>query len=201
MTCRGTGKTAGMGGIPRECRICDGEGKVLKAVESIQPIQAVAEKTTPKTLEPQAIEPIKAAPKSKAKKPTPEPIEPITETMPGFEEPKKPIFAGYDDDFMEAILSELSMEPAAWTRKYQHIKKLFSVDISGQIGQVVSKVERNSIRLLYAQTQKIAPRKIDNMAMQDNVAAKDTDYLVYAAKDKAEQEEKEKKAKKSASTA
>ncbi len=180
-SCKGRGIFAGMGGIEKSCAACDGSGRVLKGAQEPKP----------------AVEKKKAS-KSKAKE-----IETVTVTE-AFESMgvpievvqeaaaiKEPIFSGYSDEFMEAILDEVAMEAMAWKKKYSHVTELFQFSpITRQLEETISKVARNGIREAYALSKPRPPRQIDLQKYQDQVAESDAQYLSYKAHEKAKLEAK-----------
>ena len=88
---------------------------------------------------------------------------------------KKPIFEGYSDSLMEALLDEPKMPLIDWKKKHMRNNELFIIgkkergnDVIGQ--ELLDLHMRNSIRLLYAQSKPIAPRRVNTLAAQDNAA-------------------------------
>lgn len=192
--CKGLGTTRGIGGIPRDCLVCDATGKVesksgcetvehlpdlpkveLVSLEQIFPgVTAIAEKMAN---EPVAIQPQEVKEKE------------IKNNEP------KPIFAGYSDSLMKAILEENLMSGPEWKQKHKNNNELFITQNDQIIGEILDVRDRASIRELYALSKPRAPRKVNLAASQDLAAKADPQYLKYEKemKAKAEQESKAKK--------
>jgi hypothetical protein len=83
-----------------------------------------------------------------------------------------PIFSGYDDEFMRAILAEPSMTTEEWRAKY------------GLIAGGMDIRQRHEIRVMYAASKPIAPRSVDLKAAQDMTVAGDPEYKNYVQQEK-----------------
>jgi len=84
----------------------------------------------------------------------------------------KPIFAGYDDELMRAVLDEPNMTTENWRLKYTGVSIATSVR------------ERHSIREMYAQSQLVVDRKVNLSASQDAAIEDDADYKKFVADEK-----------------
>lgn len=179
--CRGQKSYAGIGGIYKKCEKCSGTGTIESEVVILPTVQIE-----------ETIEPIVKQKKSKQRK-----LEPITEDLP-FEEKeevaqvldvtveKKPIFPGYDDELMLAILDEPRMQALDWAKKYAHVKGLFCISpITGLQDELITKVQRASIRSMYGQRQTIAPRKVDLQRAQNEASKTDAEYAAFAMQERA----------------
>ncbi len=168
----------GMGGININCRICKGEGViVVEPSELYKIVEAI----------PEAVEPVKAAPvevvEPVKKIKIDVPVEAMVETLPLDLSPiVTDIFPGYSNDMMQALFDENKMDAIKWRQKYKGIKELFKVS-GALIDEVVSKVERNAIRELYARSKPVAPRVVDTLGMQDAGVGADKDYSKYKAQE------------------
>ena len=175
--CRGQKKYIGMGGIERDCEVCDATGTVKKI--SLKPAAPVAEV--------EHVEPVAAAevievievietiasiePNSVVDVQSEVQIQAITETHAPTVK-TGPIFAGYDDELMRAVLAEPTMTTENWRLKYA------STSITTDVRQ------RHSIREMYAASQPIADRKVDLSASQDAAVNDDVDYKKFVANEK-----------------
>lgn len=189
--CRGRKSISAMGGLTKECPGCLGVGKVeapkvmavptmsnepianadMFPVDSVDISKKHVDKIELCSLEdifPGVTEGVKA-----------QEIEPKKKEQ---EKPKQ-LWPGLDDDFVLAILDEPRMDPMAWAAKYKHVSRLFGAHmVTGQHGELMSKVQRNTMRLMFAQSQIAAPRKVDIMSGMDAIADKDPEYQRYAKK-------------------
>lgn len=169
--CRGRKNISAMGGLTKECPGCLGVGKVdapkvlAAPTMSNEPIATVdmfegkQEFCTLEEIFPGVTEGVKA-----------QEIEPKKKEQ---EKPKQ-LWPGLDDDFVLAILDEPRMDPMAWAAKYKHVTRLFGANmVTGQHGELMSKVQRNTMRLMFAQSQVAAPRKVDIMSGMDAIGEAD----------------------------
>jgi len=208
--CRGQKKVSGMGGITRDCRACSGTGEVdapelitltpveiESKVETVPFSQVLKEMDVPNSV---IVEMANAATnevaaainnKNKRSRSRRKPIgavENITESVV-----PAPIFAGYSDALMTALLDEPKMPLQDWKKKYMRNNELFIIGKDGRgvdqiVGELLPLEHRNTIRLLYAQSKPVAPRKVNLKDMQDNMAAFDPDYARYEREQKAKAE-------------
>lgn len=189
--CRGQKKYVGIGGITKDCIECDGTGTVEQEMPKL--VREIASPEPEPEPEPQP-EPVKQAPPKKrpsraksAKSAAVKAPDVKPEVKPG------PIFPGYDDEFMRAILDEPKMDPLAWAAKYKHVDRLFGMTITGHFGELTTKVQRAGIRESYAMKTPMAPRVVDLSASQDAATKGDSEYASYQAKEKKALEEQKKK--------
>ncbi len=177
LTCKGLGHVNGMGGILRDCKVCDGVGKIKK----VEPVDI-------------SVEPVDETPEivQMAQASTDEIVEAIAssrideeskkQTLP---KKKEPEVVETLDELTQAALDEPKMTTEQWRTKYP------------KIAEITDTRQRHEARVLYASRKAPAPRKVNLGAMQDDVALKDSDYLAYEAKENARLEREE--AKKGAS--
>jgi len=182
--CRGQKEYAGIGGIVKKCEVCDGKGTVekiaLKAVKNsdIEDVKKSDTKPSVKTKR----KAVKAEVETVSLKDVLSEVgvpDEVTEEM--FPEDAEitmvtaapgPIFAGYDDEFMRAILAEPSMTTEAWRDKY------------GLIAGGMDIRQRHEIRVMYAASKPIAPRSVDLGKAQDMTAMSSPEYKAYAQQEK-----------------
>jgi hypothetical protein len=169
-TCRGYKKVNGIGGIERDCHKCSGKGTV--APEAVVVTQMAAAATD------EIVEAIK--------KKEPEVSPAKNAQLPVGDA----IFPGYSNELMSALLDEPKLPLQEWKKKHMRNTELFVVakDMRGQdqiVNELLDLHMRNSIRLLYAQSKPVAPRKVNAMAAQDMAARSDADYVRYEKQQKA----------------
>ncbi len=195
LKCRGQKEYAGMGGIMKDCEVCNGTGKVepvkLEIVENKKEIEHVEP-----VKEELKVETVSAA---EAFASMGVPAEVVKEAMANpplivSQGEILPLNAPVIDEFMQAVLDEPRMDPISWQAKYKHVSRLFGVDITGHFGELVTKVERAAIRANYASTQVIAERTVDLSVSQDSVSNSDPEYAAFTAQEKKLKAEAEKKA-------
>lgn len=180
--CRGQGQVAGMGGIMGDCSECNGVGKVSKAIETqdfvvaserIESVQVSAVDIIEKPVD-EMSEVVHEKVKSPKKKKTK-----LGKSLGAYKEPE------ILDDITRACLEEPSMDPLAWKHKYQNVEGLFAKSfITGQQEELITKVQRASIRASYAMQRPIAPRTVDMGKSQDIASKNDSEYKAYKVKEK-----------------
>ena len=169
MTCKGLGHVNGMGGLQRECKVCDGVGKIEKVETvdtSIKPVDKIEEivQISHEIMESMASVDIDEA-LGKQTLPKKKEVEAV-ETL---------------DELTRAALDEPKMTTEQWRAKYP------------MIAEITDTRQRHDARVLYASRKPAAPRKVNLGASQDDVALKDSDYLAYEAKENARLEREEAK--------
>lgn len=172
LACKGLGKVNGMGGLQRDCKACDGVGKVESKpiVDSVDILEKPVDKT------PEIVHVEMAASAA------------IDEQSSKQTLPKKKEAAVVEtlDEITLACIEEQRMDPIAWKQKYQHVEGLFAKSmITGQMEEIISKVERAAIRTSYAMQTPAAPRIVDLNKAQDAAGKSDPDYIAYQNKEKA----------------
>ena len=170
LTCKGLGKVSGMGGLQRDCKVCDGVGKV----EDKKPGDVLDD--VYKSLDAKYVDAVDT------------PVKPVEETPEIVHEVKKKEVEAVEtlDEITKACIEEPRMDPISWKNKYQHVEGLFCKSIiTGQMDEVISKVERAAIRTSYAMQTPAAPRKVNLNKAQDNAGKADPDYIAYQNKEKA----------------
>lgn len=198
--CRGQKQYAGIGGVMKDCGVCNATGLVDYVELKVVKVEVVINDATPNS---PVVEPIvEAAPKKKkAKKKVaaegdkcPETADMATvsaEFVPPQPAPvaqkqesgvKEPIFPGYPDELMEAVLAEPTMNSEDWRKAYPAIAD--SSDVR----------TRHGIRVMYAQSRVSAPRKVNLGAAQDSAIKGDPEVAAFEAKEKARLEAESKKA-------
>ncbi len=216
-TCRGQKKMNGIGGIPRDCWTCKATGSIEKEVPKLATIPeneilTVAIPTPLKISVPTDLQEMINPPEYKTELCSLEDIFPgVTQGVKEAEAKKKEveaasqnpvkkaIFEGYSDALMEALLDEPKMPLIDWKKKHMRNAELFVLGKDSRGNDVIGTELldlhlRNSIRLMYAQSKPIAPRKVNTMAAQDMVAKKDPDYVKYEREQKAKAENEARKA-------
>ncbi len=208
--CRGLGWKRGMGAIEKDCITCDATGKVeqksgcetisllpeagkveLVSLEEIFPgVAAIAKEIEAEVVNIEPIEP-KVEPEAII-----ESIEPIKKKEIENDKPK-PIFAGYSDALMVALLEEKSMAGPAWKQKHKNNNELFVTSNGQIIGEILDVRDRASIRELYAMSKPVAPRKVNLSAAQDMAASSDPQYMKYEKEMQAKAQQESKSQKKS----
>ncbi len=179
--CKGRGKRV-VGGMESDCRSCDGDGKVAVATElcSLADIFPGIEKSF-------EVEPIHSVNSSEPK----EVAEPVKKKEKKAEvELPEPLFPGYSDELIRAILEEGQMSGSAWKEKHKNNNEVF-ITLNGTIiSEILDVRARASIREMYAMSRPAAPRKVDLSAAQDAAASSDAEYLKLVEQDKAKQKVK-----------
>ncbi len=89
---------------------------------------------------------------------------------------KEPIFLGYEDEFMRGILAESSMDTEAFKKAYPSIVETTDVR------------QRNEIRVMYAQSKPMKPRKVNLAAQQEATIQNDAEFKAFDAQYKKAQE-------------
>lgn len=169
VTCRGSGRVNGMGGLLKDCKVCGGDG-TLEKLSIAKDVEDKPKKLAVKEEAPKVTSKRVTFKKAPAVRSDAEPIVAAT----------KPIVPPVIDEVTQACLEEPRMEASAWRQKYQHVPGLFGKSmITGQIEEAISKVQRAAIRASYAMTQPIAPRTVDLSAAQEKASLKDADYLSF----------------------
>ncbi len=194
--CRGQKEYAGIGAIMKPCEPCGATGLVeqikLKPVEKIDISSERVEKEEENvhipegTTEVCSLEDIFPGVSKAMEEATTKMAEVITkdlsESSEDFPKPtvtvkkkepeiKQPIFNGYSDAMMEALIAESLMDSEEWKRKYPHVA-----------GMGVR--ERQSIMAMYAQSKPTAPRQVDLGKAQDGAVKGDPEYAAFQAKEK-----------------
>jgi len=183
--CKGLKKYSGIGGIMKECDVCDSRGKISapKPVASIIPV--IEPEVKPKRKRASAVKAV---------------LEPVTDEMfdnlhsleevaPGIEEAKKKETPSIKNetpksvytDLEIALLAEMGMDGIEWRKKYSYVKELFVVN-GDKIDELMSKVDRTYARESIARRQVIAPRKVSMSAAQDKSVADDASVIAFEAK-------------------
>lgn len=201
-----------MGGLIKDCWTCDGSGKVERVERNIEAlVTGVSINDEGSIVEGSIVgicEPLKSVDNIPANKIEEIPvsqveiIEAIKKKEVEVAGIKKPIFEGYSDALMVALLEENKMPLPKWKEKHKLNNELFISALDAGSGQMVIVQElmdigsRNVVRQMYAQSLPVAPRKVNNMAAQEDMAAlsNDPDYVAYERKQKqlAEKEAKRK---------
>ena len=196
-TCRGQKRLVGIGGIEKDCVTCDGTGQVNapKLVVSVAPVAPVTVIEAEVIATPVTVTPVTKGKRKSRAKPKAMDIAGVSVTQASKSDAifvelaplePEPIFPPYEDEFMRAILEELTMDPFAWADKYKHVTSLFGISkITNQPCELITKVQRANIRTDYAYSKPISPRTDAMKASQEAVAEKDGAYQNYVAQEKA----------------
>lgn len=189
-SCRGRKQVMGVGGMLKDCKACSGVGQ-LKLKDVAKPsVEATVESLD--ALQESIAQPsIEASTAIKAEaKPVLEPdvVEQPTEVESSVTAGASPVVATPVDPVLEAILAEPGMKPDEWRAKYRNVPGLFAQAANGMLDELVSKVERENRRRLYAASQPRVKRKVNLGAQQDGVVEKDAEYKAFKAREDAKRE-------------
>ena len=200
--CRGQKEYAGMGGIMKECEVCDGTGKVAIVDMSVNDIDKGEEIVSVEHSE-EELDMVESVTDSDIGdvKVSDVTVTLVTEAQASEQidnQPKQtlPLKQPELDELMQAVLAEPGMKPEDWARKYAHVDRLFGMTITGHHGELVTKVQRAEMRATYASQQPKADRQVDLKVAQDMASKTDPDYAVYQAEEKKLAEASKKKAAK-----
>ena len=160
-----------MGGIVKDCKACDGKGRIPVKVETSTVSNPVIDMATKATSE--VVSAVKSKRKSRAKVKEPVTADMFQDTCT-LQEIFMPIGVVQAlDPMMEAVLAEPNMTTEEFRRKYPGIAETTSVR------------DRHGMRVMYASEQKIAPRTVDVSASQDACVSGDAEYKAFEAKEAA----------------
>jgi hypothetical protein len=189
--CKGQKKYAGLGGIFKDCEVCNATGKVDIETKAKKPKEAVKKEEirAPK------IESISAEEMFKELGVPDDVIDAsLGKSKAAY---KEPIFPGYSDELITAILDEPRMEALAWENKYKHVKELFGINVLTQKpDQLMTKVQRAGVRAAYGAhvAQMNAPRAVDLSFAQNEAAKTDALHIAFEQREKSRIEKEAAKA-------
>jgi len=190
--CRGLKQVAAIGGIVKDCWICDATGKV--EIEEAPILEVIQSKMTPEdapvlvpldvVLADAQLRQVTAdlevkldSGVSSEAQPTVIQNETVVDTPPNYA-----VQLGVSEELLGAVLDEPRMKPDEWRMKYKGVAGLLGPNGTDEI---MTKVERASLRERYALMQPIAPRKVNLGASQDAAVNTDVEYLKFKAQEDA----------------
>ena len=177
--CLGQKGYYGIGGLYRDCDVCDKTGKI----EAPKRLEAIPEEPVTQTVSvseafasmgiPAAIIAEAAATEAVDKA--------LAQSQANFKKKEETKV----DELMQAVLDEPRMTPEMWKAKYQHVERLFGRSIiTGCMEEMISKVQRAQMRANHAMQTPMAPRTVDLGKAQDMAVQSDPEYKAYVAQEK-----------------
>lgn len=197
--CRGQKKYAGIGGVMKDCEVCDSTGFIERELKIVP--QPVVQESVQVPEGASVVEDESAASDTAVADEKDQDLSDVAELSAtsdlGVAQGEKVVYVpvapmqvgtilpGYDDEFMRAILAEPTMDAIKWAAAYKHVTQLFGINpMTKKWDELLSKVQRASIREMYAMSKPIKERRVDLGSQQDDAVKGDPEYKKYQANEK-----------------